>query len=116
MRERRQVPRYKFSVKGRLTSASNEILSEVTMTTLSVAGCRVKGPDVPGAGKKCRLEFEWEGRQFQDDVEVKWKRPNGEAGFTFVSLEDANLQLIRRVCATLHMEPLAPEPPESEEE
>ena len=116
MRERRQVPRYKFSAKGRLTSASNEILSEVTLTTLSVAGCRARGSGVPVAGEKCRLEFEWEGRQFQDDVEVKWMRPNGEAGFTFVSLEDANLQLIRRICATLHMEPLNPEPPEPEEE
>lgn len=113
MRERRQVPRYKFNGPGRLMLPSGE--SPAAFTTLSVRGCRVRGAGVPAIGEKCRLAFEWEGRQFQDEVEVKWKKPNGEAGLSFASLEEANLELIRRICATLQLEPLNPLPPESDD-
>lgn len=116
MRERRQVPRYKFHQTGRLMSLSNETLSEVSFTTLSVRGCRVKGSSIPAVGQKCRLVFEWEGKQFEDTVEVMWKKPSGDTGLTFPFLGEANLQLIRSLCASLHLEPLTPMPPEPDED
>lgn len=115
MRERRQVPRYKFNAPGRLLLPTNESLSEVTFTTVSVRGCRVRGSRVPAVGQKCQLAFEWEGKQFQNEVQVMWKKPNGEAGLTFVSLDEANLGLIRSLCATLHLEPMTPLPPEPDD-
>jgi PilZ domain len=116
MRERRQVPRYKFNQTGRLVSAQNEILSDVAFITLSVRGCRVKGSSVPAVGQKCRLVFEWEGKQFEDTAEIMWKKQSGDAGLTFPLLTDSSLQLIRSICSHLHLEPMTPTPPESEED
>ena len=116
MRERRQVPRYQFRQTGRLMSLSNDTLSQVSFNTLSVRGCRVKGAGIPAVGQKCRLVFEWEGKQFEDAVEVMWKKTSGEAGLTFPSLSESSLQLIRSLCATLHLEPMTPAPPEPEDD
>ena len=116
MRERRQVPRYRFNSPGKLLSSSNQTLAEITFTTLSVRGCRVRGSNVPAVGQKYILAFDWEGREFQSEVEVKWKKPDGHAGLWFLEIDEANLELIRRICATLHLEPLAPPPPESDDD
>lgn len=116
MRDRRQVPRYMFKATGRLVSASNQFLSDITFTTLSVLGCRVRGPRIPAVGQECQLVFELEGKQFQSEVQVMWKKPNGDAGLKFPALDESNLQLVRRLCATLLLEPLSPEPPEPKEE
>jgi PilZ domain len=116
MRERRQVPRYQYRALGRLILPTGEPLSELNFTTLSVRGCCVKGSSIPVVGLKCQLAFEWEGRQFQSEVKIMWKKANGEAGLTFTSLDEENLMLIRRVCATLHLEPMAPLPPEPDDD
>jgi PilZ domain-containing protein len=117
MRERRQVPRYQYRARGRLiVSSAVQSPIEVDFTTLSVRGCRVQGKSVPSVGKRCQVALQWEGLEFRGEAEVKWKKPNGEAGLVFTSVDETNLTLIRRLCANLHMEPLAPPSPEPEDE
>ncbi|HET7840449.1 MAG TPA: PilZ domain-containing protein [Terriglobia bacterium] len=115
MRERRSVPRYQYRARGRLLASDGEAC-DVEFTTLSVRGCRVKGAKVPIIGAACQVFFEWEGHEFHGEAEVKWRKPNGDAGLIFTSIDEANLMLIRRVCANLHLEPMAPPPPEPEGE
>jgi PilZ domain-containing protein len=115
MRERRSVPRYQYRARGRLVVSGGESL-DVEFTTLSVRGCRLKGAKVPAAGTTCQVAFNWEGREFQGEGEVKWRKSNGDAGIIFTSIDEPNLMLIRRVCANLHLEPMAPPPPEPEGE
>ncbi len=115
MRERRSVPRYQYRARGRLVVSGGESL-DVEFTTLSVRGCRVRGAKVPRVGAACQVVFNWEGREFLGEAEVKWRKPNGDAGLIFTSIDEANLMLIRRVCSNLHLEPMAPPPPEPEGE
>lgn len=116
MRERRQVPRYQFKASGRLLSSSNQPVAEITFTTLSVRGCGAHGLNLPAVGQTCQLSFEWEKQEFHSEVEVRWKSPDGRGGFMFAALDQASLDLIRRICASLHLEPLPPPTPESNEE
>jgi PilZ domain len=116
MDERRQSTRYDFRGEGRLILHWGESNSEVNFTSLSEHGCRVRGFMVPAPGQTCRLAFDWDGREFESEAEVKWKTHGGEAGLQFAPLNDANLNLVRRICATLHLEPSAPSPPEPPEE
>jgi hypothetical protein len=116
MDERRQFPRYDFRGEGRLILSSGESNSEVNFTSLSQQGCRIRSFMIPEPGQKCRLAFDWDGREFESDAEVKWKTARGEAGLHFSPLNDANLSLVRRICATLHLEPTAPVPPQPEGE
>jgi hypothetical protein len=116
MRERRQVPRYQYRAHGRLIVSAGESPVEVDFTTLSVRGCRVQGMSVPSVGERCQVALQWERLEFRGEAEVKWKKPNGDAGLAFTSIDETNLALIRRVCANLHLEPLAPPPPEPEDE
>jgi hypothetical protein len=115
MDERRRLPRYDFRGEGRLFFASGESYSEVNFSSLSEHGCRIKSLQIPPLGQKCRLAFDWEGREFQCEAEVKWRAPH-EAGLHFDPLNDRNLSLVRRICATLHLKPSAPPPPEPAEE
>ena len=64
----------------------------------------MRGTDIPATGKKCDLTFEWEGKEFQGEVEVVWKRPDGDAGLEFVSLSDPQADFIRRLCSDLTLE------------
>jgi hypothetical protein len=115
MDARRQFPRYDFRGEGRLILPSGESNSEVNFTSLSQQGCRIRGFMIPAPGQKCRLAFEWDGREFESEAEVRWRTPRGEAGLRFSPLNDANLSLLRRICATLHLRPAAPVPPKPEE-
>ncbi len=115
MRERRSVPRYQYRARGRLIFSAGASAAEVEFTTLSVRGCRVKGVNVPAAGQSCHVIFEYEGREFRGEAEVKWRKPNGDCGLAFTSIDEPNMMLIRRVCANLHLEPMAPPPPEPSE-
>jgi hypothetical protein len=116
MRERRQVPRYQYRAHGRLIVSAGESPLEIDFTTLSVQGCRVQGKKIPPVGEHCQVSFEWEGLEFRGEAEVKWKKPNGDAGLVFTSIDETNLMLIRRACANLHLEPMAPPSPEPEDD
>ena len=115
MRERRSVPRYQYRAHGRLILASGSSVIQVDFTTLSVRGCRVHGAGIPTVGQHCQVTLQWEGLEFHGEAEVKWKKHDGDAGLEFTSIDETNLALIRRLCANLHLEPLAPPPPEPEE-
>jgi hypothetical protein len=116
MRERRSVPRYQYRSQGRLTHASGSPIIQVDFTTLSVRGCRVRGEAIPAVGQHCQVALQWEGLEFRGEAEVKWRKPDGDAGLAFTSIDETNLALIRRLCANLHLEPLAPPPPEPEDD
>ena len=103
MRERRSVPRYQYRARGRLIVTTGPPPLEVEFTTLSVRGCRLQGKSVPPVGQHCQVALEWEGLEFRGEAEVKWKKPNGEAGLVFTSIDETNLMLVRRLCANLHM-------------
>ncbi len=76
----------------------------MTFTTLSTKGCRVRGADVPAAGKHCLLSFEYEGKEFEGEVQVAWKHPQGGAGLLFLPLSDEQVDFIRHLCAGLTLE------------
>lgn len=96
--------------------SAGEAFVDVAFATLSVRGCRVQGKNIPRVGVTCQVSFEWEGREFRGEAEVKWRTPSGDAGLVFTSIDEPNLMLIRRVCANLHLEPMAPPPTEPEGE
>jgi PilZ domain len=116
MRERRQVPRYQYRARGRLIVSADKPSLIVDFTTLSVRGCCVQGKTIPPVGEHCQVSLEWEGLEFRAEAEVKWRKPTGDAGLVFTSVDETNLALVRRLCANLHLEPLAPPPPEPEDE
>ena len=114
MRERRQVPRYQYRARGKLIVSADKPSVTVDFTTLSVRGCRVQGKNIPAVGEHCQVSLEWEGLEFRAEAEVKWKKTTGDAGLVFASVDETNLTLVRRLCANLHLEPLAPPEPEEE--
>jgi PilZ domain len=104
MRERRQVPRYQFHGVGQVSQPPAENTVPVTFTTMSTKGCRVRGAGLPAVNQKCLLSFDWEGREFQGEVKVAWKRAQGDAGLQFLPLSDEQLDFIRRLCTALQLE------------
>lgn len=112
MSERRGVPRYIFNSPAELIGLPGNPRTTATLRSISVRGCRIWGEAVPAVGEKCQLALEWEGREFRCEVEVAWKRKNGEAGLKFLTLDESGMAFLRGLCATLHLEPLAPLPPE----
>ncbi len=109
--ERRRVPRYVSELPARLSSLATGASSTVTLVTLSVLGGCLEGAGLPGAGQKCELNTEWQGRPLAIQGEVVWRTSN-RAGVRFGSLEAEAEKLLRGVCADLRLQPLAPLPPE----
>ena len=114
MSERRGVPRYIIDSRVELSRPTGESRTTATARSISVRGCRIRGEAVPAAGQKCQLALEWEGREFRCEVEVAWRKKDGDAGLKFLSLDESQLGFLRGLCATLRLEPLAPLPPEPE--
>ncbi len=114
MAERRQVPRYSFGGPARLAPILGGAASDISVLSISVLGCRAKGANVPAVGQKCRLSIDWEAKEFSCEAEVKWKKPGGDVGLKFSPLDDKNRIILRELCATLRLEPLAPMPLEPE--
>jgi len=106
------VPRYIIDSKVELSRSTSGSRSAATVRSISVRGCRIQGEAVPAAGQKCQLILEWEGREFRCEVEVAWRKRDGDAGLKFLSLDEGQLALLRQLCATLRLEPLAPMPQE----
>ncbi len=110
-RERRRVPRYVSELPAHLSSLATGASSEVALVTLSVLGGCVAGAGLPGAGQKCELNTEWQGRPLVIQGEVVW-RTKDRAGVRFASLDADSEKLLRGLCADLRLQPLAPLPPE----
>jgi len=115
MAERRQVPRYVSDLKAQIHQPSSSSPLGVKVVTLSVRGICIDGADPLNQGQKCQLRIDWQGKQFQADVEVVWKTKEGRAGLKFVASAHESEGLLREICATLQLQPLArlPEEPDS---
>ena len=114
MQDRRQVPRYLFNGPAELSQSPGRPALKVALLRISIQGCFAEGPGIPPVGQKCEVSFEWEGKQFRNQAEVIWRKPNGEAGLRFLSLEQRNLETLRELCAGLRLEPLVPRRPEKD--
>jgi hypothetical protein len=112
MAERRRVPRYQAELKARVLQASEGLGLPVKVTTLSVAGCCVRAAESLKAQQECVLAIEWEGKQLRVESMVTWKSSRGEAGLKFTYLDEANQELLRTICSTLHLQPLVHRPEE----
>jgi hypothetical protein len=110
-RERRRVPRYLSDMTTRLSNLATGASWNVTLVTLSILGACAEGLALPNAGQKCEVATEWEGRTLRVEAEVVWKG-KGKVGLEFASLAAEAEQLLRQICATLQLQPLASIPPE----
>lgn len=110
MSERREVPRYLYGGPANVSEPAALRVSTITIISLSVNGFRAKGSSIPDVGKTCELLYEWEGKQFRGQVEVMWKQPDGVSGLKLVSCDDQSREVLRRLCASLQLEPLTKRP------
>jgi hypothetical protein len=71
-------------------------------------GCSFAGSHHLKTKEDCEITFEWEGNCFRSQASVVWKSSQGETGLKFLDMDVASEQLLRRVCAQLRLQPLAP--------
>ena len=107
--KRRRVPRYISELPAHLSNPATGATSSATLVNLSVSGGRLEGPGLPDAGQPCELHTEWEGERLALRGDVVWKAKE-RAGVKFSSLQEEMQTLLRRICANLRLEPLAPAP------
>ena len=110
-RERRRVPRYISELRASVSNVSAQAISEVALITLSVLGCCLEGRSLPDPPLNCEVTADWEGRTLRLPGEVIWRK-NRLAGIRFDDLGDETERLLRQVCASLRLQPLAPIPSE----
>jgi hypothetical protein len=108
MPERRQVPRYLTETRGQLTQSASPDVISVTVVTISVQGCCVKGMGLPNVGSVCLLTIPWQGRQIRVHAKIAWKQPSGQAGLRFESVDQESADNLRGLCTTLRIQPLSP--------
>ncbi len=113
-RERRRVPRYVSDLPARLSNLATGESADVTLITLSVQGGCLEGSGLPETGQKCEVNTEWQGRSLRLPGEIVWKSKEGRLGVRFAALDEEAEQLLRQVCASLRLQPMAPLPPEPE--
>ena len=106
MSDRRQVPRYIAEFQAQVSQPPGAPPQSVTLVNLSVSGCSLEGAGSLIAGQHCELTFEWEGQQFRAEATVTWKSSKGEAGLKFLYVSPTDQELLRRICATLRLQPL----------
>lgn len=106
---RRRVPRYVSELPAHLSSPTTGESLPVTLITLSVLGGCMEGHLTPAPGEKCELHAEWQGKQLVVPGQVVWKIRE-QAGVKFSSLDEGSDKLLRRICANLRLQPLAPLP------
>lgn len=112
-RERRRVPRYISELQASVSHPPSGTTSSVALITLSVLGGCLEGADVPGSGEACEVITNWEGRALRLSGKVVWK-VGQRAGVKFEALDETTERLLRQICASLRLQPLAPLPPEPE--
>lgn len=112
MPERRQVPRYLLNVPAKLSPLGSEAVSTVNVVLIGVKGCAFEGPVALGLGQRCKLSIEWRGSQIQAEAEVVVKKKEGRTGLKFLAMPEESMGVLRELCATLQLQPLAPLPPD----
>ena len=107
MSDRRQVPRYIAEFHAQASQPPGAPPQSVTLVNLSMSGCSLEGAASLIAGQYCEIAFEQEGRQFRAEATVTWKSSQGEVGLKFLYASPTDLELLRKTCATLRLQPLA---------
>jgi PilZ domain-containing protein len=107
--ERRKVPRYVSELHAQLNDPATGESLNVSLVTLSVLGGCLEGRSFPGVGADCHLHAEWEGQRLAIEGEVVWKS-NDQAGVRFRALAEGPEKLLRQICSSLRLQPLAPMP------
>ncbi len=105
MVERRRVPRFMFGGPAELCLSPDAPPANVTIRKISMGGCSVEGPGIPEVGQKCELVFKWQDKEFRSEVEVVLRISKREAGLKFLSMDEARLAVLNKLCASLHLEP-----------
>ena len=106
MSDRRQVPRYIAEFHGQVAQPPGAPPHTVTLVNLSVSGCSLEGAGSLKPGQHCEITFEREGQQFRAEAAVTWKSSKGEAGMKFLYVSPADQEVLKKVCATLRLQPL----------
>ena len=106
MSDRRQVPRYIAEFRAQASQPPGAPPQSVTLVNLSMSGCSLEGADSLKAGQHCEVSFEQEGHQFRAEAAVTWKSSEGEAGLRFLYISPADQEVLRKICATLRLQPL----------
>jgi c-di-GMP-binding flagellar brake protein YcgR len=106
MSERRQVPRYIAEFGGQVSQPPGAPPLSVALVNISISGCSLEGAGSLKARQECEITFEWEGQQFRAEATVTWKSSKGEAGLKFLYVDPAHQELLKKVCATLRLQPL----------
>ncbi len=107
--ERRRVPRYLGELHAQLTDPASGETWSVTLVTISVLGGCMEGKTFPNVGAQCFLIAEWEGKRLTLQGDVVWKS-KGQAGLKFHPVDEGPDKLLRQICASLRLQPLAPMP------
>jgi hypothetical protein len=106
MSDRRQLPRYIAEFDAAVAQPPGAPPQSVTLVNLSMSGCSVEGGGSLMAGQHCEITFEREGQQFRAEATVTWKSSQGEVGMKFIYASPTDLELLRKICATLRLQPL----------
>lgn len=106
MSDRRQVPRYIAEFHGEVAQPPGAPSQSVTVANLSVSGCSLDGAGSLKTGHHCEITFEREGLLFRAEATVTWKSTTGEAGLKFLYVSPADQEVLKKVCATLRLQPL----------
>ena len=110
--ERRKVPRYVSELPASISSPATGAGTDVALITLSVLGGCLEGSALPEAGQPCELAMEWQGRPLKIQGQVVWKGQRGQAGIIFIIPDKEAERLIRQICSSLRLQPMAALPPE----
>lgn len=81
---------------------------------MSIKGACIEGGGALNPHQKCQLRIDWQGKQFLAQAEVIWKKKEGRTGLKFLSIDKQSEQVLREICATLQIQPLAPLPKEDD--
>lgn len=106
MSERRQVPRYIAEFGGQVSQPPGAPPQSTRLVNLSISGCSLEGAEGLKPGQHCEISFEREGQEFRAEAAVTWKSSKGEAGLKFLYVSPAHQELLKKICATLRLQPL----------
>ncbi len=100
------MPRYLFGGPGQLSRGPKQPVSTITIPKINMSGCSARGLELPRIGQKFELSFQWRGQEFRCEVEIVSKEPKGEAGLKFLFMNERRVEVLRKLCRTLRLEPI----------
>jgi len=104
--DRRRVPRYSTHVKATVTLPRETTPLTVMVEDLCVLGCLLEYCPTLAVHQECDFCMAWEGRELRTHAVVAWRGEQGQVGLEFQNTGQANLQLLRELCADFQARPL----------